>query len=150
MTFCLASEDANRVKGHTQRPFPTKERPPELLILTPEHGIREECRDLDCLDLDGGLEGLGLLSGLGLGLGTHDATTPVALGLLVLLGVTLLNGLDELGKLSLVLGADLSDSADGGGLRRLLVKVADMQVSHTKRTFLWTTVPRRALPLMMA
>jgi hypothetical protein len=38
MTFCLAREDANRVKGHTQRPFPTKERPPEMLILTPEHG----------------------------------------------------------------------------------------------------------------
>jgi len=116
MTFCLARESANRVKGHTQRPFPTKERPPEMLILTPEHGITEECRNLDCLDLDGALEGLSLLGGLGLGLGTHDATTPVALGLLVLLGVTLLDGLDELGKLSLVLGANLGDGADGGGL----------------------------------
>jgi hypothetical protein len=123
MTFCLARESANRVKGHTQRPFPTKERPPEMLILTPEHGIREECRNLDCLDLDGALEGLGLLCGLGLGLGTHDATTPVALGLLVLLGVTLLDGLDELGKLSLVLGANLGDGADGGGLKVLLVQI---------------------------
>jgi len=123
MTFCLARENANRVKGHTQRPFPTKERPPEMLILTPEHGIREECRYLDCLDLDGSLEGLGLLSGLGLGLGTHDATTPVALGLLVLVHVALLDGLDELGKLRLVLGADLSDGADSGGLKELLVQI---------------------------
>lgn len=123
MTFCLARENANRVKGHTQRPFPTKERPPEMLILTPEHGIREDCQDLSCLDLDGRLEGLGLLCGLGLGLGTHDATTPVALGLLVLVHVALLDGLDELGELRLVLGADLSDGADGGSLKGLLVHV---------------------------
>ena len=121
-----------------------------MLILTPEHGITEECRNLDCLDLDGALEGLGLLCGLGLGLGTHDATTPVALGLLVLLGVTLLDGLDELGKLSLVLGANLGDGADGGGLVELLVQIACVRTLKFRHTFLWTTVPRRALPLMMA
>lgn len=46
----------------------------------------------------------------------------MTLGLLVLLHVALLDGLDELGKLSLVLGADLSDGADGGGLDVLLAK----------------------------
>ena len=70
----------------------------------------------NCLDLDGALEGLGLLCGLGVGLSAHDATTPVTLGLLVLLKVTLLDGLDELGKLRLVLGADLGDGEDSGGL----------------------------------
>lgn len=40
----------------------------------------------------------------------------MALGLLVLVGVTLLDGLDQLGKLRLVLGADLSDGEDSGGL----------------------------------
>jgi len=110
----------------------------------------KSCRHLGCLDLDGALEGLGLLCGLGLGLGTHDATTPVALGLLVLLGVTLLDGLDELGKLSLVLGANLGDGADGGGLGDLLVQIILIGRSCFVHTFLWTTVPRRALPLMMA
>ena len=71
------------------------------------------------LDLDGALEGLGLLSGLGLGLGTHDAATPVTLGVLVLLHVSLLDGLDELGKLRLVLGANLGDGSNGGGLDKL-------------------------------
>ena len=71
----------------------------------------------NCLDLDGALEGLGLLCGLGVGLSAHDATTPVTLGLLVLLHVALLDGLDELGKLRLVLGADLGDGNDSGGLK---------------------------------
>ena len=76
----------------------------------------------NCLDLDGALEGLGLLCGLGVGLSAHDATTPVTLGLLVLLHVALLDGLDELGKLRLVLGAELGDGDDSGGLDELLVK----------------------------
>ena len=104
----------------------------------------------NCLDLDGALEGLGLLCGLGVGLSAHDATTPVTLGLLVLLGVTLLDGLDELGKLRLVLGANLGDGDDGGGLRLIVSKRRNKNVISSKRTFLWTTVPRRALPLMMA
>jgi hypothetical protein len=74
----------------------------------------------------------------------------VTLGLLVLLHVALLDGLDELGKLRLVLGADLGDSDDGSGLGIVVSKRRDRSVIWSERTFLWTTVPRRALPLMMA
>ena len=104
----------------------------------------------NCLDLDGALKGLGLLCGLGVGLSAHDATTPVTLGLLVLLHVALLDGLDELGKLRLVLGADLGDGDDSGGLDRTVSKRRNKYVIWRELTFLWTTVPRRALPLMMA
>jgi hypothetical protein len=68
------------------------------------------------LNLDGGLKSLASLLLASIGLGAHDATTPLSLGLLVLLGVTLLDGLDELGELRLVLRADLGDGEDGGGL----------------------------------
>lgn len=68
------------------------------------------------LDLDLTLDALTLLALVGLGLGTHDSTSPVALGLLVLLEVSLLDGLDELGKLGLVLGADLGDGESSGSL----------------------------------
>lgn len=68
------------------------------------------------LDLDGLLKGLALLLLASVGLGTHDSTTPVALGLLGLLKVTLLDGGDELGELRVVLGADLGDGEDGSGL----------------------------------
>jgi len=68
------------------------------------------------LDLDGALKCLALLLLAGVGLGTHDTTSPVALALLVLLGVTLLDGLDQLGELRLILRADLSDGEDSGGL----------------------------------
>jgi len=68
------------------------------------------------LDLDGSLSSLDLLLLLGVGLGTHDTTTPVAAGLLVLVGVALLDGREELGELGLVLGADLSQGQNGGGL----------------------------------
>lgn len=50
------------------------------------------------------------------GLGTHDTTTPVTTVLLVLVGVSLLDGGDELGELGVVLGADLGQSNDSGGL----------------------------------
>ena len=90
----------------------------------------------NCLDLDGALEGLGLLCGLGVGLGAHDATTPVTLGLLVLLHVALLDGLDELGKLRLVLGADLGDGDDGGGLRCVVSESRDSNGIWNERTFL--------------
>lgn len=79
-------------------------------------GYHHELRVTTHLDLDGSLKSLALLVHASVGLGTHDATTPVALGLLVLVGVTVLDGLDELGELSLVLGADLSDGEDSGGL----------------------------------
>jgi hypothetical protein len=90
----------------------------------------------NCLDLDGALEGLGLLCGLGVGLSAHDATTPVTLGLLVLLHVALLDGLDELGKLRLVLGADLGDGDDSGGLKIVVSKRSDSSRIGSERTFL--------------
>lgn len=68
------------------------------------------------LDLDGKLLGtLPLLDALG-GLVAHDATTPLAPGLVVLLHVTLLDGRDELGELVLVLRADLGKGEDGSSL----------------------------------
>jgi hypothetical protein len=73
------------------------------------------------LDLDGVVKGLLLLLLLGNSLGTHDTTTPVALGLLVLGHVTILDGGNELGELRGVLGADLGEGEDGSGLRRVLV-----------------------------
>ena len=69
------------------------------------------------LDLDGVLNSLALLLLAGIGLGAHDTTAPVAAGLLVLVGVALLDGREELGELSLVLSADLSQSQNGGGLK---------------------------------
>lgn len=68
------------------------------------------------LDLDSGLNGLALLLLAGDGLGAHDTTTPVTAGLLVLVGVALLDGGEELGELTLVLRADLSQSEDSSGL----------------------------------
>ena len=73
------------------------------------------------LDLDLTLGTLLLLSVVGLSLGTHDTTTPVTLGLLVLLHVASLDGLDELGELVLVLLADLGESESSGGLAETLV-----------------------------
>ena len=90
----------------------------------------------NCLDLDGALEGLGLLCGLGVGLSAHDATTPVTLGLLVLLHVALLDGLDDLGKLRLVLGADLGDGDDSGGLKVIVSNRRGSNVLWSERTFL--------------
>jgi len=68
------------------------------------------------LDLDGVLNSLALLLLAGVGLGTHDTTTPVAAGLIVLVGVALLDGGEELGELSLVLSTGLGESQDSGGL----------------------------------
>jgi hypothetical protein len=68
------------------------------------------------LDLDGSVQSLLLLGSAGVGLSTHDTTTPVSAGLLVLVGVAILDGLDELGELSLVLGADLGEGEDSCGL----------------------------------
>lgn len=72
------------------------------------------------LNLDGGLEGLLALLDALLGLVAHDATAPLLAGILVLLDVALLDGGDELGELALVLGADLGDGEDSGGLLILL------------------------------
>jgi hypothetical protein len=68
------------------------------------------------LDLGSSLESLLLLLNPLLGLGAHDTTTPVSAGLVVLLKVTVLDSGDELGELVLVLGADLGDGEDSGGL----------------------------------
>jgi len=75
-------------------------------------------RGINKLDLDLGssLESLLLLDDLHLSLGTHDTTTPLSAGLVVLLEVTILDSGDELGELVLVLGADLSDGEDSSGL----------------------------------
>lgn len=73
-------------------------------------------RVLHCLNLGGSLESLLLLQGAHLGLGAHDTTTPLSAGLLVLVHEAILDGGDELGQLSLVLGADLSEGEDSGGL----------------------------------
>ena len=85
------------------------------------HGRRREIKEglANCLDADGGLSDLALLLLTGDGLGAHDTTTPVAAGLLVLVGVALLDGGEELGELGLVLRADLSESEDSGGLVEL-------------------------------
>jgi len=68
------------------------------------------------LDLGSSLKSLLLLDDLHLSLGTHDTTTPLSAGLVVLLKVTVLDSGDELGELVLVLGADLGDGEDSGGL----------------------------------
>lgn len=51
------------------------------------------------LDFDFTVGTLLLLALVCLGLGTHDTTAPMSLGLLVLLEVALLDGLNELGEL---------------------------------------------------
>jgi len=71
----------------------------------------------DRLDLDGRLDSLPALLHAGVGLGTHDATSPVTRSILVVgLEVAVVDSGDELGKLGLVLGADLGKSEDGSGL----------------------------------
>lgn len=71
----------------------------------------------DHLDLDGALDGLPALGHASVGLGTHDATSPVTRSILVVgLEVAVVDSGDELGELSLVLGADLGKGEDSGGL----------------------------------
>jgi hypothetical protein len=68
------------------------------------------------LDLDGGLKRLLTLLLALLGLEAHDTTTPALAGILDLLEVAFLDSRDELGKLVLVLRADLSDGNNGSSL----------------------------------
>ena len=70
------------------------------------------------LNLESGLLGLLALGNARLGLDAHDATTPLLAGVLVLLEISLLDGRDELGQLVLVLGADLGQGEDSGGLEK--------------------------------
>ena len=58
-----------------------------------------------------------------LGLRAHDTTTPVSLGLLVLVHVTLLDRLDELAEVGLVFAAYLGDGECGGSLERDVSKI---------------------------
>ncbi len=62
------------------------------------------------LDLDCRLQSLLLLLNTRVGLGTHDATTPLPSGALAAGHVTILDSANELGKLVLILGADLGKS----------------------------------------
>lgn len=68
------------------------------------------------LDLDGALESLPSLVHASVGLGTHDTTTPVAVGLLVLLEVTVLDSRAELGELALVFGAHFGQGKNSSSL----------------------------------
>lgn len=68
------------------------------------------------LNLDLTLGTLLLLAHGSVGLGTHDTTTPVAAGLVVLVHEALLDGLGELGELALVLTTDLGDGESGSSL----------------------------------
>jgi hypothetical protein len=71
----------------------------------------------DHLDLDSRLDSLPALGHASVGLGTHDTTSPVAGSILVVgLEVAVVDSGDELGELSLVLGADLGKGEDGSGL----------------------------------
>jgi len=81
-----------------------------------EKSMRETKGQSRNLDLDGALDGLSLLLLSGNGLGAHDATTPVATALLVLAGVAVVDGGDELAKLGLVLALDLGERDNSGGL----------------------------------
>lgn len=74
------------------------------------------------LDLDSALESLPPLLHACVGLGSHDTSTPVADGLGVLLEVAVFDGGDEFGELALVLGADLGESENSGGLKLVLVR----------------------------
>lgn len=70
------------------------------------------------LDLDGTLQRLPLLLLPRNRLGPHDTAAPMPLALLVLLGVTFLDGRDQLRHFRLVLGANFGKSEHGGSLQR--------------------------------
>lgn len=74
------------------------------------HGI------LDSSNLGSGLQSLLILQDPHLGLGAHDATTPLSPGLVVLVHEAVLDGRDELRQLVLVLGSHLGHGQDGSGL----------------------------------
>jgi hypothetical protein len=82
-------------------------------MISPKHMINH-------LDLDSALDSLPPLLHACVGLGSHDTSTPVADGLGVLLEVAVLDGRDELGELALVLGSDLGEGENGGGLKAKL------------------------------
>lgn len=117
----------------------------------PVNRIKSELQSRN-LDLDGGLNCLPLLLHGGVSLGTHDATTPLAASILRVGQVAILDGGNKLGQLALVLGADLGEGEDSGGLSEVKSAKVHQQalILQLELTFLCTTVPRRALPLTMA
>lgn len=68
------------------------------------------------LDLDGALQGFPSLLHAGVRLSAHDTTSPVTVGVLVLLEVSVLNSGRELGELVLVLRSHLGQGKDGSSL----------------------------------
>jgi hypothetical protein len=76
-----------------------------------------EAKPSDRLDLDSALDSLPALLHAGVGLGTHDTTSPVTRSILVVgLEVAVVDSGDELRELGLVLSADLGESEDSSGL----------------------------------
>ena len=70
------------------------------------HAVKfmKQAEPSDHLDLDGALDSLPALGHASVGLGTHDTTTPVTGGILVVrLEVAVVDSGDELGELGLVL-----------------------------------------------
>lgn len=88
-------------------------------------------RVLESSNLGGSLKRLLLLDDLGLGLGAHDATTPLSAGGVMAGDVSVLDGGDELGELRLVLGADLGEGNNGSGLSLVsfYVQVSSMEMN---------------------
>ena len=84
-----------------------------------------------CLNLGGGLKSLLLLESTHLGLGSHDATTPLSSALVVLVHEAILDGRDELGVLGLVLRSYLGQGQNSSGLR---VEVLVYRVRNGKRS----------------
>lgn len=78
------------------------------------------------LDLDFTLSTLLLLPLPGLGLRTHDATSPVAPALLILFDVALLDCGDDLGEFRLVFAADFGYGESGGGLSRYVSRTVNI------------------------
>ena len=70
------------------------------------------------LDLNSSFDGLTLLLGASNSLRAHDTTTPVASGVLILVGVALLDSGKELSELGLILLANLSDGKNRRGLEK--------------------------------
>ena len=93
--------------------------------------IRSSAHRNAALNLDGGVDGLLALLNALLGLGAHDATTPLLAGILVLLDVALLDGGDELGQLVLVLGANLGDGENGSGLEMALALASSKRIAKS-------------------
>lgn len=112
--FCSTTKLSFWCREITRKAFVSHQNPSRK----PTPDIKRQSRHLD---LDGVVKGLLLLELLSNSLGTHDTTTPVALGLLVLGHVTVLDSGNELGELGAVLGADLGEGEDGSGLNVLLV-----------------------------